>query len=181
MMFRRSGGFLGIAVAALVATGCAWFESEPVEDRTVQDELAAFAQELERHHENNGFYPDDAERVASFTSSISDWPITAAHYASDPGTGLGNGRSNNVLYCLPGEANEHQFAVVAVSQSGAVYSATPEGVGEVELSNAEHSADICADGGANLGTTSVNNDHRYWVATQDGWRSWVDIQEPPTE
>jgi hypothetical protein len=174
MTSRNQFGYIIAGCAsALLITACAGGD-EPESDGVVQEELEAFAQKLEEFHEDSGYYPDDAERVEEFTATLSEWPITAEQYATEAGSGLGNGRESNYLYCFPGDANNDQYAVVALSQAGTAFAATPDGVSEVDLSNPEHSADICADSGSDLGTGSVGSDNRYWVYPQGNWRNWVD-------
>lgn len=172
----RTASIAALSVTVLLTAGCGLFTEEGP-DSTVQEELEAFAEQLEGYHDQEGTYPDDGEAVDDFIAALDPWPITGEAYAQDSGEGLGNGRASNFLYCLPGEANDHGYAVVAVAASGTTYSITPDGTEEVELSNPEHSADICADGGAELGTTSVNNDHRYWVYPEGSWRGWVEVQD----
>lgn len=172
----RTAPAAALFAAALLTSGCSLFvEDDP--EATVQEELEAFAEQLEGYHEQEGSYPEDGEAVVEFVSALEPWPITSHAYAQDPGQGLGNGRESNFLYCLPGEANGGEYAAVAVAASGEAYAVTPDGVASVELENPEHAADICADAGAPLATENVDNDHRYWIYPQGSWRSWVDLQD----
>lgn len=176
----RTAPVAALSTLALLTTGCGLFAEEGP-DGTVQEELEAFADQLEGYHSQEGSYPDDGDAVAEFVSALDPWPITGESYAQAPGEGLGNGRQSNFLYCLPGEANDDEYAVVAVAASGQVYAVTPEGIAAVELESPEHAADICSDAGAPLATEDVDNDHRYWIYPQGSWRSWVDVQDQQDE